>query len=181
MLAEKRKFIQDHHLVVFRFHDHWHQRRPDGILEGMTTALGWTAYRSQAAPNLFIVPETSLERLAASIRDRMQIKTMRVIGDPSTRLSKIALLPGAAGSRPQMELLERSDVDVLVIGETREWETVEYTRDAAAERRKKALIIMGHVPSEEAGMDECARWLKTVVPGIPVEYMPAREPFWTPR
>jgi putative NIF3 family GTP cyclohydrolase 1 type 2 len=181
VLAEKRKFIDEHHLVVFRFHDHWHRRNPDGILEGMITALGWSGYRSKAAPNLFVMPETTLDHLAASIRGKMQIKTMRVVGDPAMRLTRIALLPGAAGSREQMELLERGDVDVLVIGETREWETVEYTRDAVSEGRKKALIIMGHVPSEEAGMDECARWLKTVVPGIPVEYMPAGEPFWSPR
>ena len=181
VLAEKRKFIDEHHLVVFRFHDHWHRRNPDGILEGMITALGWSGYRSKAAPNLFVMPETTLDRLATSIRGKMQIKTMRVIGDPAMRLTRIALLPGAAGSREQMELLERGDVDVLVIGETREWETAEYTRDAVSEGLKKALIIMGHVPSEEAGMDECARWLKTVVPGIPIEYMPAGEPFWSPR
>ncbi len=181
VLAEKRKFIEDHHLVVFRFHDHWHERRPDGILEGATAALGWTKYRSDKAPNLFVVPETTLDRLAASIRDKMQIKTMRVVGNPSMRLTRIALLPGAAGSREQMHLLERPEADVLVIGETREWETVEYTRDAVSEGRKKAVIIMGHVPSEEAGMDECARWLRTVVPGIPVEFLPAREPFWTPK
>jgi putative NIF3 family GTP cyclohydrolase 1 type 2 len=181
VLAEKRKFIDEHHLVVFRFHDHWHQRNPDGILEGMITALGWSGYRSKAAPNLFVMPETTLDHLATSVRGKMQIKTMRVIGNPAMRLTRIALLPGAAGSREQMELLERGDVEVLVIGETREWETVEYTRDAVSEGRKKALIIMGHVPSEEAGMEECARWLKTVVPGIPIEYMPAGEPFWSPR
>jgi hypothetical protein len=34
--AAKEKFVRDHNMVVFRFHDHWHARRPDGILEGMT-------------------------------------------------------------------------------------------------------------------------------------------------
>ena len=181
VLAAKQRFIEEHHMVVFRFHDHWHERRPDGILEGMTDALGWTAYRANAAPNLFIAPETRLDTLAAAIRDKMHIKTLRVIGDPAMKISRIALLPGAAGSRGQIELLERDDVEVLVIGETREWETTEYVRDAGTEGRKKALIIMGHVPSEEAGMDTCAKWLKTVAPGIPVEYIPAGEPFWTPR
>jgi putative NIF3 family GTP cyclohydrolase 1 type 2 len=177
VLAEKRKFIEDHHMVVFRFHDHWHRHRPDGILEGMTSALGWADYRSKTAPNLFVMPETTLDGLTNSIRDRMQIARIRVVGNPAMRLTRVALLPGAAGSRGQMELLEREDVDVLVIGETREWETVEYTRDAVSEGRKKALIIMGHVPSEEAGMDECARWLKTFLTGIPIEYVPAGEPF----
>jgi len=59
------------------------------------------------------------------------------------------------------------NVEVLLVGETREWETVEYAADAASEGRKKALIVIGHVPSEQAGMEECARWLKTFVKYVP--------------
>ncbi len=72
-------------------------------------------------------------------------------------------------------------MEVLVVGEAREWETVEYARDAAAQHRPKALIIMGHDVSEEAGMDYCATWLKEFLPGIPVTFVPAGEPFWRPR
>src|SRR6266481_697748 len=31
VLAAKRAFIQEHGLVIWRFHDHWHRRKPDGI------------------------------------------------------------------------------------------------------------------------------------------------------
>src|ERR1700730_1462377 len=30
--ADKERFIKEHHLVIWRFHDHWHMRRPDGIM-----------------------------------------------------------------------------------------------------------------------------------------------------
>jgi hypothetical protein len=30
-------------------------------------------------------------------------------------------------------------------------------------------------------MDECARWLKNFITEVPVEFIPAKEPFWTPR
>ena len=96
------------------------------------------------------------------------------------RIARVAFIPGAAGAERQIQALERSDVDALVVGESREWETVEYVRDAAYERKKKALIIMGHDVSEEAGMRYCAEWLRTFLPGIPVKYIPAGEPFWTP-
>jgi len=66
------------------------------------------------------------------------------------------------------------------VGETREGETVEYAADAATEGKRKALIIIGHVPSEQAGMEECARWLKTFVKNVPVEFVPTKQPFWTP-
>src|SRR5260370_21746924 len=70
------------------------------------------------------------------------------------------------------------NVEVLLVGETREWETVEYAADAVTEGKRKALIIIGHVPSEQAGMEEGARWLKTVVKKVPVEIVPTKQPFW---
>jgi hypothetical protein len=70
---------------------------------------------------------------------------------------------------------------VLLVGETREWETVEYAADAVTQGRKKALIVIGHIPSEQAGMDECAKWLKGFVKDVPVEFVPTKEPWWTVR
>src|SRR6185437_12765310 len=72
-------------------------------------------------------------------------------------------------------------VQTLVIGEAREWETVEYVADAVSEGKQKSLIILGHIPSEQAGMEECTRWLKTFVTGVPIQFVPAREPFWSPK
>jgi hypothetical protein len=30
-------------------------------------------------------------------------------------------------------------------------------------------------------MEECTRWLKTFVSEVPVEFVPARQPFWLPK
>jgi hypothetical protein len=38
VLREKREFIEKHGLVIWRFHDHWHARNPDGIEVGMVHA-----------------------------------------------------------------------------------------------------------------------------------------------
>src|SRR6266566_6954396 len=35
----KRAFIETHRMVIWRFHDHWHLRKPDGILAGVVQAL----------------------------------------------------------------------------------------------------------------------------------------------
>jgi hypothetical protein len=67
-----------------------------------------------------------------------------------------------------------------MIGETPEWETVEYVADAVTEHRPKALVILGHIPSEQAGMEECTRWLKTFIHDVPIQFVPAHEPFWLP-
>lgn len=181
VLAAKQAFIAQHHLVVWRFHDHWHARKPDGILLGMTHALGWEKFQNPNQQQLFTLPETSLNDLAASVKSKLHIRVLRVVGDPEMKITKAAFLPGAAGSERQIQQLERDDVEVLLIGETPEWETVEYVADAVSERRRKALIILGHIPSEQAGMEECASWLKTFITETPIAFVPTSEPFWEPK
>jgi hypothetical protein len=41
------------------------------------------------------------------------------------------------------------------------------------------LIILSHIPSEQAGMEECARWLKTFVTEVPIEFVATADPFWS--
>ena len=48
------------------------------------------------------------------------------------------------------------------------------------EGKHKALIILGHIPSEQAGMKECTQWLKGFIDEVPVSFFPAAEPFWAP-
>ena len=178
VLAQKLAFIKEHNLVVWRFHDHWHARNPDGIEVGMIRALGWERFQDKQNPYLFTIPETTLEKLGAELKSQLQLHTMRVVGDRSMKLTRIALSPGAAGLQTEVRALEIPDVQLLITGESREWETVEYAADAVSEKRQKALIVLGHIPSEQAGMEECVRWLKPMVPEVAVEFVPAEQPFW---
>ena len=176
---EKREFIEKHGMVVWRFHDHWHRRKPDGILAGMVHAMGWEKYQQEENPYLFTMPERTLEALAAEVAKKLGSPVLRVVGEPGMKVTRIAFSPGSAGFVRETHALEMDNVDVLLVGETREWETVEYAADAVTEGKRKALIVIGHVPSEQAGMEECARWLKTFVKDVPIEFVPTRQPFWT--
>jgi putative NIF3 family GTP cyclohydrolase 1 type 2 len=178
VLSEKRAYIEKHHLIIWRFHDHWHARRPDGIETGMIHALGWEKFQDPANDHLFTLPKTSLKQLADGIASRLRIQGVRVVGDPKMQVTRVALSPGAAGFGRETRALEMNDVEVLVVGETREWETVEYVADAITEGKHKALIILGHIPSEQAGMEECTQWLKGFISEVPVNFFPAAEPFW---
>ena len=180
VLPDKLAFIKEHHLVVWRFHDHWHARNPDGIEAGMVRALAWERFQDGLNQYLFTIPETTLEELAADLRNRLHIRVMRVVGNPAMKVTRVALAPGSPGMQKEIRALEMPDIQVLVTGESREWETVEYVADAVAQQKQKALIILSHIPSEQAGMEECARWLKTFVTEVPVEFVPAAQPFWTP-
>jgi len=180
VLAAKQLFIKEHNLIVWRFHDHWHARKPDGILLGMTRALGWQSFQNPKNENLFVIPEVTLNTLASGIKEKLKIHALRVVGDPHMRVTEVGFLPGAAGSARQIQILERPDVEALLIGETPEWETVEYVADAVTEGRRKALVILGHIPSEQGGMAECTVWLKTFISEVPIEFIPTAEPFKLP-
>ena len=176
----KADFIRQHGLVVFHFHDHWHGRRPDGIATGMARELGWEKNADPQNPRLFVFPGTPLARFAREIQSRLKIRTMRVVGDPKLPVRRVVASWGYLSQMPGIPLLARPDVDVLIVGETREWELVEYAEDAIAAGNKKGLIVLGHVVSEQAGMKYCAEWLKSFIPEVPIEFIPAAEPFWSP-
>jgi len=181
---EKLAYIQEHHLVVWRFHDMWHLRVPDGIAEGFVAQAGWKQYENPGpaaeAGFFFTLRQTTVQALAKDLQRRFHARVVRVVGDPRMQVTKVAYRPGASGEAKQVKELERDDVEVLVAGEASEWETVEYARDAQLQGRKKALILLGHLTSEEAGMDNCTKWLRTVLPGMKVQFIPATEPYWTP-
>ena len=147
----------------------------------MIRALGWEKFQPTKNSGVFVIPETTLGKLASDIKARLGIRAMRVVGDPNMKLTKVALAPGFPGFPRQRQMLQRDDVEALVTGESREWETIEYGDDAVAAGKRKALIVLGHIPSEQAGMEECARWLKNFITEVPVEFIPAKEPFWTPK
>jgi hypothetical protein len=67
VLTQKLAYIREHHLVVWRFHDTWHLRQPDGILAGMVDQFGWKSYQSKTNPHLFTLPPTTVGQVAASL------------------------------------------------------------------------------------------------------------------
>ncbi|MBZ5620422.1 MAG: Nif3-like dinuclear metal center hexameric protein [Acidobacteriia bacterium] len=176
----KLDFIRRNNMVSFHFHDHWHGHRPDGIAVGMARELGWEKNADAQNPRLFTFPATPLARFAKEIQARLKIQTMRVVGDPALPVQRAIASWGYVSQFPGIPLLARPDIDVLIVGETREWEVVEYAADMVAAGKKKALILLGHVVSEQAGMKYCAEWLKPLIPEVPVEFIPAAEPFWRP-
>jgi putative NIF3 family GTP cyclohydrolase 1 type 2 len=178
--ADKEKFIREHKMVVWRFHDHWHMRRPDGIMQGVLRSLGWEKLYDPET-RIVKLPETTVEKLAGDVQKKLGAKVLRVVGSKEMKVTTIALQPGAGGPLGHRRALQRNEVEVLLIGEVPEWETIEYVNDAVAQGKRKALFLVGHIPSEQPGMEYCAEWLKTFIKNVPVGFVPTVEPFWTPR
>src|SRR5690606_1450895 len=164
-------------IVVFRIHDHMHAQRPDFTYVGSARAVGLDSrYETAPGSHRFVIPETTIGALAASVKQHTGARALRVVGDPEARVSRIQLGVGYASP-----MLNNPDVDVIISGEQQEsdgaFDSPAYALDAMAAGIAKGWIMLGHVVSEEAGMLEMAEWIKGFVPEVPVQLIKAGEPF----
>jgi putative NIF3 family GTP cyclohydrolase 1 type 2 len=179
IFTAKNDFIQANGLVVWRFSDHWRQRKPDPFAVGLTDALGWSKLRSADDPARIVVPTIALDSLASDLKKKLNARGgIRIVGDPQLKVQKIGLLPGTTPIQAALQLLP--NVDAVIAGEVREWESVEYARDKVTAGDKKSLILLGRVVSENPGMDVCAKWLKSIVPELTTTWIPVGDPYWRP-
>jgi putative NIF3 family GTP cyclohydrolase 1 type 2 len=178
IVTAKADFIAANGLVVWRFSDGWKRQQPDPFARGLGETLGWTRVNGNDPADVTI-PETTLERLTRHVKDRLDARGgVRVVGDPTLRVRRVALLPGTTAIGAALRAF--ADADVVVAGEVREWESVEYARDLRDAGEKKALVLLGRILSEDPGMNACARWLRTVIRDVNARWIPAGDPYWRP-
>ncbi|GAB3556226.1 Nif3-like dinuclear metal center hexameric protein [Spirosoma fluminis] len=177
VLRHKQELLKKHGIAVWRFHDYWHSHRPDGIWTGMLSQLGWDKFTNADTSHLLTMPATPLHQLIGHVKEKLAIKTVRLVGDRNQVCQRVLLLPGASGGRNQITAISKAKPDVVFCGESSEWETPEYIRDARSRGQKISLVILGHIMSEAAGMEWLVTWLKPQVPGIKVTYIPSGNPF----
>jgi putative NIF3 family GTP cyclohydrolase 1 type 2 len=175
----KMEFLRKNGLVVWRFSNLWRGHKPDPFATGLAGVLGWTKHQVGDDVFRYDVPPVTLTALADDLAKRLKTRAgIRVIGDPQTRVRRIALLPGLSTLADAMKALP--ECDLLLAGEAREWESVEYAQDTVASGQKKGMILLGRVVSEEPGMSVCADWLKAEVPEVPVRWIGAGDAYWRP-
>ncbi|QHN03931.1 hypothetical protein FTO74_11535 [Granulicella sp. WH15] len=178
-LKYKQDYCQKHDVAIFHFHDHWHAHKPDGIAQGMMEQLGWQKNVVEAEnPKRFVFDGVPLATFVRQMQVHLKANTIRVLGDPALPVRRVQTSWGYLSRENGIKFFASPDVDVLVCGETREWEAVEYCQDAIQAGNKKALIVVGHVLSEQGGMIWCAEWMRGFVKEVPVGFVAAREPFW---
>ena len=184
----KRELIGSNNLVVIRLFDNWDARKTDAQLRGLAVALRWDKYHLarkrgvdlyRPGNEYFSLPKTSLGQLVKDIQTTLRVHGVRVIGDAQSQVSKAALTHGFLLVADLQRVMKEPGVDVVIGGEPVEWEASEYFEDLVAAKMAKALILLGNEVSEEPGSGEVAAWLKTFVSEVPVEWLPAGEPFWT--
>ncbi|MGB8451031.1 MAG: Nif3-like dinuclear metal center hexameric protein [Anaerocolumna sp.] len=182
---EKRKLIETAGISIWRFHDYMHRYKPDLIYEGWKKEMGWEDYLlkndKSGMNHHFRIPGTSLEELIAFFKQKLNMNAIRVIGNPQMLCRDIGVLVGGGSlglgdeSMPS-KMISRKDIDTLVCGEIIEWTTLAFIRDAVMQGKNKAVIVLGHNRTEEAGMKHLPDWLKKVLPGYDIEFIASGDP-----
>lgn len=179
VFSAKDDFIKKHNLVVFRLSDHWRMRTPDPFAQGLADTFGWSKFAAADDPKDLDIPETSLDAVVAHVKRSLKARGgMRIVGNPQLSVRKVGFLPGSTPIQASIEMLP--GVDVIIAGEVREWEPVEYVLDTDALGGKKALVLVGRIVSEDPGMQVCAQWLKSIVPEVRSTWESAGDPYWRP-
>ena len=170
--------LDKYKIAIWRFHDYWHSHKPDGIIMGNLIKLGWEKYFDASTPRLLTLPTAmSLKSIVSLAKGRLGIPSVRVIGNLKQECKTIYMAFGYMDSRMQIAAIQQYKPDLILSGETREWETVERVRDGQLMGQKTALLVLSHSVSEEAGMEYAAKWLEPKVPGVKITHIASTNPF----
>jgi putative NIF3 family GTP cyclohydrolase 1 type 2 len=178
LYLKKAEFIQKNGMVIWRDHDGMHAMKEDYTVTATLRAIGVKGgENSNMHPPALPFPETTLGEFASEVKRVSGIRAIRCVGDPKAKVGNVLFGPGYA--TPRMT----PDTDVVIGGEQQEadggFDNVEYVADAASLGIPKGLLMLGHVVSEQPGMGDFARFLQTFIKGVPIQFVPAEEPFWT--
>lgn len=185
---KKKELIDRHNITIWRFHDHMHFAEEDGIYRGLDLELGWEKYKINNPESMkkfggcYEIPETKLDELCNFFKEKLNMKVVRIIGDPRMKVKRVSVLVGGGSlglgiEEMPMKLMNDNNIDILICGEVTEWTTCAYVRDAAALGFNKGMLILGHEKSEEAGMKHLVSWLQDIAGDIEIQFIDSGEPF----
>ena len=152
ILDLKRKFIADHNMTIYRYHDHPHYRVPDMISEGMMRDAGldgsWSRGSFYGVSRFELNEPMNLQDLVSTLEKNWNIQRIRIVGANDQPVKKLSLCFGTPGHLED----ELGECDVVLTGEIVEWMTGEFAKDCTQMGIPKTVLVMGHTCSERNGM-----------------------------
>lgn len=167
----KEEYLREHGLCVFHLHDNLHQAGLDYIAVGMAQKLGWGDYRTDDSYKSFRMADVKLERILRDIQIGLEPTAVRYIGDKDAAYEHVVTSWGFMMMENGVKLINMYENCVVIAGETHEWEFVEYVHDAHQLGLRKALVVIGHVPSEESGVEFLCDYLREKSPSLSISYI----------
>ena len=168
----KKKYIEDHNLVVWRDHDRMHgnglpfypkRTNPDCVFYGIMRTLNWEQYISgdKLKPLFYEIPETTGRDLAELLMEKFNLSGCRIVGNPDAKISKVWFCEHVNGGRFDGRKLEQGlNADCMIPLEICDYTLTQYVHDAAFTGQNKVILEFGHFNIEEIGMRDMLSWIK---------------------
>jgi hypothetical protein len=189
-VAAKREIIAANKLMVYRFGAAWDQFRPQAQSLALARAMGFSPAVPSAGDRsrgiVCDIPRTTFSALAQVAVDRLKAFSPRVVGDPGAGVRRIAVLAGETDPKQALsQLLADPRIDGIVAGAGGVVDEVDgaisYFQDLIGSGRRISMLAVGYGPSENPGVGEMARWMRSVLPDLAVEFWPVQDASWIPR
>jgi len=169
--AEKKRWLDETGMVVYRCHDVWDDYPEIGIHGAWADFLGFTG-KPVASGRFYEVHEVgdlTLRQLAERILEKVRTlgqEAVHMVGDLDKKVSRIALGTGAITDYREMFNLG-ADVLLLTDDGTRLWESGQWSQDMGV-----PLLLVNHSTAEEPGMRTLAQYIQERFPEVLVEQIP---------
>jgi putative NIF3 family GTP cyclohydrolase 1 type 2 len=180
----KQEFITSNKLNIYRISENWdggHQLATQGLLR----MLGWKQADSFVADERFPntrtvivqIPTDDLGRVAEHAKKSVSSKATRLLGERSAKVTNIAVHPGFLTIPAATRIGKTPGLDVILTGETCEWEAFTYAEDWISSGHGKGFIMLGLAAASDAAAREVAEWVHQIVPSTKIEFLAAGDPF----
>ena len=163
-------------LTVVRMNESLQAHRPALAAEALAGRFGWRGGRAAEQGSFFDIPATPLSALLRKAQGLADRGGLRHIGALDMPIRRVLVIPGKADVVPAVHGLQQADL--LLTGDLREWEIVEYIADSTPAGHPKALIALGRTVSQQPYVDALATWLKPMFPRTRIEAVRNADPFW---
>lgn len=185
---EKKAFIEDNHIVVYRDHDRihgngapFHERtNPDYIFYGICKELGWDDYvmGDKLKPLWYKIPKTTGKELADLLIEKFSLNGLRVVGDLDSEVSVVWFCEHINGNeRDSQKIKNALKADAMIPFEIVDYTLTQYVNDAFEMNKGKVILEMGHFNCEELGMKYMETWLKEYIHDIPITFIQSKDLF----
>jgi len=172
----KAGLISQTGMTIWRFHDNNHAGfDPDPVLWTFLNKIALTGIHRGEGPFSWQgqVPQMSLKQFAEQVVRCLNTTNVRVVGDENLAVHTI----GIGAHNLDTGLDANKGADAVLIGETREWDTFEYYRDAGLLNVPRGLVVISHRDLETWASTVLANWLALLVPEVPVVSIESPAPF----
>ncbi len=178
----KAALLEEAGLAVWRYHDHPHVKFKDMIGEGEVHFLGlegeWIKGPHNAVNRFRLNKPMTPREIGRRFDETLHARHVRICGAADAPCTNLSLCFGTP--RGVFDELRNPEIDLVMTGEACEWQLGEYARDAGQLGFRKALMILGHIPSEREGMRLLAKWMQERFQQFETRYFECGEVYCAP-